>query len=141
MQTGSCQIPVVAPILSPMPTITTAPIVPLDVVRQGEGIETVLARQIIRNTQLATMYGYKAGTNLQSFAWSLADTLARDFGYVNSKGKEVRVSKPDVAAYELQLDGTKLTIYEYYDSKIVNIKSMSSILRNKYYYEYYFSKK
>ena len=48
---------------------------------------------------------------------------------------------PDVAAYELQLDGTKLTIYEYYDSKIVNIKSMSSILRNKYYYEYYFSKK
>ena len=110
-------------------------------VHAGEGIETVFARQIVGNTDLATRYGYDSGTDLQSFAWNLADILARNFGYVNSQGKEIRVAKADIAAYQLQLEGSVLTVYEYYNSKIVNIQKMSSVVRNNYGYEYYFNKK
>jgi len=113
----------------------------LDVVRQGEGIETVFARQIVNDSDLAEEYGYTEGKDLQAFAWNLADVLARSFGYVNSKGKQIRVSKPDVAAYELQLTNGELTVYEYYNSKIVNIEKLSSSVRSKYFYEYYYSKK
>jgi hypothetical protein len=110
-------------------------------VHQAEGIETVLARQIIAKQETASAYGYDQGTNLQAFAWNLADVLARSFGYVNSAGKEIRVSKPDVAAYEIRLEGGKITIYEYYNKKIVNIQKMSSAVRSNYYYEYYYNKK
>jgi hypothetical protein len=70
----------------------------------------------------------------------LADVLAKAFGYVSASGKEIRVSKPDVAAYELQLTNGDLTVYEYYNSKIVNIQKLSNTLRGKYFYEYYFKK-
>jgi len=115
---------------------------PVDaVVHYLEGIENVLARQIIANSDIAKKYGYKEGADLNAFAWNLADLLARKFGYVNSKGKEIRVSKPDIAAYELRLSSGGLTVYEYYNNKIVHIQKLSSILRNKYNYEYYFNKK
>lgn len=113
----------------------------LALVHSMEGIETVLARQIQANTDIAEAYGYKQGGNLVTFSWYLADILARDFGYVSSNGEEIRVSKPDVAAYELQMKDGNLTIYEYYNSKIVNIQTTSNTLRSKYYYEYYYSKK
>ena len=105
-----------------------------------EGIETVLQRQIVDNTNLAKAFGYVEGKDLQSFAWTLADTFAKAFGYVGTNGKELRVSKPDIAAYELQYVDGKLTIYEYYNSKVVNIQKYSSSLRSKYSYEYYFKK-
>ena len=105
-----------------------------------EGIETVFARQIIDNTTLAKAFGYTEDKNLQSFAWTLADQFAKSFGYVNSSGKELRVSRPNIAAYELQYIDGKLTVYEYYNSKIVNIQKYSSSLRSKYGYEYYFHK-
>ena len=115
---------------------------PVDaVVRYHEGIETVLQRQIVANSELARIYGYQDGADLQSFAWNLADGLARIFGYVSASGKEIRVSYPDIAAYQLMLNGKDLTIYEYYDSKIVNIESTTTALRGKYNYEYYFNKK
>jgi hypothetical protein len=110
------------------------------IVRYHEGIETVFARQIISNQELAKSYGYSEENNLDTFAWSLADTLARTFGYVDSKGKEIRVSQPDIAAYQLYMNNGILTVYEYYDSTIVNIQKMSGFLRIKYYYEYYFKK-
>ncbi len=92
------------------------------------------------NTELARTYGYQDGVDLQTFAWNLSDLLARTFGYVNSRGKEIRVSKPDIAAYQLYVVNGILTVYEYYDSKIVNIQKITDVLRNKYYYEYYFQK-
>ena len=100
-----------------------------------------MARQIVADPELAKTYGYQMGTDLQSFAWTLADVLARDFGYVNSSGKEIRVSTPDVAAYQLQIEGGRLTVYEYYNSKIVNIQRMSSVTRGNYFYEYYYNKR
>ncbi|MEI7765412.1 MAG: hypothetical protein WCI93_02380 [bacterium] len=109
-------------------------------VHYHEGIETVFARQIVANTQLAKLYGYQDGADLQSFAWNLADLFARTFGYVNSSGNEIRVSIPDIAAYQLYMNNGILTVYEYYDSKIVNIQKMTDVLRNKYDYEYYFKK-
>ncbi len=109
-------------------------------VHYREGIETVLARQIVANTQLAKIYGYVEGTDPQAFAWYLADIFARIFGYVSDSGKEIRVSTPDIAAYQLDLSGGIMTIYEYYDSKIVNIQKMTPALRNIYGYEYYFRK-
>jgi len=114
---------------------------PVDaIVRYHEGVETVFARQIIANAKLAKIYGYDEGTNLQAFAWNLADLLARAFGYVNKNGKEIRVSKPDIAAYELRLEGYNLTVYEYYNSKIINIQKTSSLFKNAFFYEYYFWK-
>ena len=111
------------------------------IVHKNEGIETVFSRQIIKNSDLAEEYGYTDGKDLKAYSWIIADILAREFGYVNSKGKEIRVSKPDIAAYELQLKDGILTVYEYYNSKIVNIQSTTESLRSKYYYEYYYSKK
>ena len=73
----------------------------LAIVRYHEGIETVLQRQIVADTTLAKNYGYQDGADIQSFAWSLADILAKTFGYVGTNGKEIRVSKPDIAAYQL----------------------------------------
>ncbi len=114
---------------------------PIDAtVHYHEGIETVFARQIVADTNLAKIYGYQDGADLQSFAWNLADILARTFGYVNSNGNEIRVSFPDIAAYQLYINNGILTVYEYYDSKIVNIQKMTDVLRNKYDYEYYFKK-
>ena len=112
----------------------------LAIVRYHEGIETVLQRQIVANTELAKSYGYQDGGNLESFAWTLADILAKTFGYVGSNRKEIRVSRPDIAAYQLYINNGILTVYEYYDGEIVNIQKMTDALRSKYDYEYYFNK-
>ena len=110
------------------------------IVRYHEGIETVFIRQIMRNPIFTQRYGYLAGMNLQIFAEDLADQFARAFGYVNTNRKEIRVSFPDIAAYQLQLIGNKLTVYEYYDNKIVDIRSTTATFKNKSDYEYYFKK-
>jgi hypothetical protein len=115
---------------------------PVDaIVRYHEGIEHVFVRQILANTEIQRVYGYQAGSDLQNFAWNLADLLARTFGYVAENGREIRVSLPDIAAYELRLSGNQLTVYEYFDSKIVNIESTTTMLRGTYEYEYYFVKR
>jgi hypothetical protein len=112
-------------------------------VRYHEGIEHVLVRQIMRpeNLELAEMFGYQEGANLENFAWYMADFLARTFGYVSPSGKEIRVGPPDRAAYQLIMKDGKLTIYEYFDSEIVAIQNISSSLRKNYNYEYYYTKK
>jgi hypothetical protein len=78
--------------------------------------------------------------NLQTFAENLADQFARAFGYVNANGREIRVGPPDIAAYQLQLIGNKLTVYEYYDNKIIDIRSTTATFKNASGYEYYFKK-
>ena len=115
---------------------------PVDaIVRYHEGIEHVFVRQIKNNIELAESYGYNENMNMETFAWDLADLLARTFGYVNSSGKEIRVSKPDIAAYQLYMSDGILTVYEYYNGVIVNIQKITNILRSKYEYEYYFNKR
>ena len=74
------------------------------------------------------------------FSWDLADQLARMFGYVNNDGREIRVSLPNIAAYELELVGNKLTVYEYFDNKIVDIRNITNVFKNASDYEYYFKK-
>ena len=62
------------------------------------------------------------------------------FGYVNENGREIRVSLPDIAAYQLQLEGNKLTVYEYYDGRIVDIRNATTVFKTASGYEYYFQK-
>ncbi|HNW71383.1 MAG TPA: hypothetical protein PKZ36_01250 [Candidatus Paceibacterota bacterium] len=111
------------------------------IVRYHEGIEHVFARQIINNIEMAEAYGYKEGDSLEKFAWNFADLLAKDFGYVAQNRKEIRVSLPDIAAYQLRMEASGLTVYEYFDSKIVNIQTTTMSLRGIYDYEYYFNKR
>ena len=110
------------------------------IVRYHEGIETVFIRQIMRNPIFTQKYGYKTGMNLQTFAEDLADQFARAFGYINSSGREIRVSLPDIAAYQLVLVGNKLTVYEYYNNRIVDIRNVTTVFKNASGYEYYFKK-
>ncbi len=112
----------------------------LAIVRYMEGVETVFARQITADTNFAKKYGYIDGQDLQSFAWYLADELGRTFGYVDTSGKEIRVSKPDVAAYQLQLSGNKLTVYEYYMDKIIDVRNANASFKTASGYEYYWKK-
>ena len=58
----------------------------------------------------------------------------------NENGKEIRVSFPDVAAYQLQLVGNKLTVYEYYNNKVVDVQNVTTTFKNISNYEYYFKK-
>ncbi|MFA4975598.1 MAG: hypothetical protein WC839_02255, partial [Candidatus Paceibacterota bacterium] len=110
------------------------------IVRYHEGIETVLMRQIMGDITFAKMYGYKEGNDLQTFAWDLSDAFAKKFGYINTDRKEIRVSVPDRAAYQLQLIGDKLTIYEYFDYKIVDVRNLTTVFKSTSGYEYYFQK-
>ncbi len=92
------------------------------------------------NTELARRYGYQKGQNLLYFAWDLAHKFAKEFGYVNNEGREIRVSQPDVSAYQLRLVGNKLTVYEFYKNKIIDIRNTTTIFKDKNSYEYYFVK-
>jgi len=112
----------------------------LAIVRYHEGIETVFTKQIMADITFAKLYGYVEGNNLETFAWNLSDQLAKMFGYVGTDGKEIRVSLPDVAAYQLQLIGNKLTVYEYYNNKIIDIRNTTTDFKNASEYEYYFKK-
>ncbi len=110
------------------------------IVRSREGIETVFARQIMADIEFAKKYGYTDGIDIQNFAWNLSHQFAQMFGYVNSSGKEIRVSFPDIAAYQLQLIGNKLTVYEYYSGKIIDVRNATTVFKSTSIYEYYFKK-
>ena len=131
------------------PTSTQGPILKVgdiatpdidDIVRYHEGVEHVFIRRIIKNVNLQKRYGYIPGTNLQLFAYDLAHQLAKQFGYVDSAGREIRVSRPDVSAYALRLSGNKLTVYEYYTNRIIDIRKINTAFKSKNPYEYYFRK-
>ncbi|MFM7088937.1 MAG: hypothetical protein ACKOW9_05420 [Candidatus Paceibacterota bacterium] len=110
------------------------------IVRYHEGIETVFARQIRKNTGFAERYGYLGG-DIISFAWNLAHTFSKYyFGYINEENLEVRVSAPDVSAYELRQVGNALVVYEYYRNQIIDIRSRTVEFKDKNPYEYYFRK-
>lgn len=111
------------------------------IVRYQEGIEHVFARQISANLDIARTYGYVDGTDIQTFSWNLADVFARVFGYIREDGREIRVSLPDIAAYQLSFTGNKLTVYEYYDGRIIDIRKTTVTFKNASYYEYYFTKR
>ncbi len=112
------------------------------IVHYNEGVETVFARQIRNRNKLSEKLGYSGRGNLESFAQNMAHTLSRYyFGYVDESGKEVRVSVPDVSAYELRIVGNKLAVYEYYRNKIIDIRVQSIQFKSKNPYEYYFQKR
>ena len=110
------------------------------IVRYHEGIETVFTRQIMADIVFAKMYGYVDGADLQTFAEDLSHLFAKTFGYIDANGKEIRVSLPDIAAYQLQFIGNKLTVYEYYNNKIVDIRNVTTVFKKASGYEYYFKK-
>ncbi len=129
-------------ILGPILGIGDTAIPPNDaIVRYHEGVETVFIRQIVKNTNLQKRYGYDFSVSLLRFAQNLAHAMAKDFGYVDGTGREIRVSRPDVSAYQLRLSGNKLTVYEYYLNKIIDIRNATSQFKNKNPYEYYFNRR
>lgn len=109
-------------------------------VHSKEGVETVFARQIVGNKALASKYGYTDGQDLQTFAGTLAHSLAITFGYISASGKEIRVAQADVAAYQLEFVNDKLTVYEYFRNIIINIQDVTSVFKNVHEYEYTFKK-
>jgi len=111
-----------------------------DIVRLHEGVEHVFIRRIMINTELARRYGYKKGQNLLHFAWDLAHKFSKEFGYVDGQGREIRVNLPDVSAYQLRQVGDKLTVYEFYKNKIIDIRDTTTVFKDKNSYEYYFQK-
>ena len=117
------------------------------IVRYHEGVETVLIRQIMRNTTLAKKYGYRDGEDLEKFSWYLAHFLGKSYGYVAKNKKEVRVRFADVAAYELREVGNTTTVYESYDNagngkfKITGVRKLNSLFKMIFKYEYYFLKR
>ncbi|MFA5751288.1 MAG: hypothetical protein WC898_03300 [Candidatus Paceibacterota bacterium] len=110
------------------------------IVRYHEGVEHVFVRQIMKNTAIQSLYGYTEDMNLNTFAWDIADLFARILGYIGSDGKEIRVSYPDIAAYELRLVDGRLMVYEYYDYKIISVQNISTAIKTKADYEYYYNK-
>ncbi|MDQ3075744.1 MAG: hypothetical protein M3Q34_01300 [bacterium] len=115
-----------------------------DIVRYHEGIEHVFVRRILRSENIRGRYGYVPGTNALQFAYELAHTLAKRFGYVDVDGKEIRVSQPDVSAYSLRMSGNKLYVYEFYKNKVVDIRMIKNdrrVFKTPNPYEYFFKKK
>lgn len=117
------------------------------IVRYHEGVETVLIRQIMRNTTLAKKYGYRDGEDLEKFSWYLAHFLGKSYGYVAKNKKEIRVRFADVAAYELKEVGNTTTVYESYDNAgngkfhITGVRKLNSLFKMIFKYEYYFLKR
>ncbi|HEU0085546.1 MAG TPA: hypothetical protein VFQ59_01135 [Candidatus Paceibacterota bacterium] len=110
------------------------------IVRNQEGVEHVFARQILGSNALQGKYGYQIGTSKEAFAWDIAHLFAKIFGYIDANGREIRVSRPDIAAYELRLSGDRLTVYEYYNNVVVSIQNITDVFKTKAGHEYYFKK-
>ncbi|MFA6325486.1 MAG: hypothetical protein WCX46_04650, partial [Candidatus Paceibacterota bacterium] len=110
------------------------------IVRYHEGVETVFTRQILADLDFAKLYGYQDGMSLQTFTEDLSHLFAKTFGYIDASGKEIRVVPPDRAAYQLQLVNNKLTVYEYFDNKIVDIRNTDTSFKDALDYEYYYKK-
>ena len=109
------------------------------IVRFKEGVEHVLARQIIKNPAIAQLFGYQSGADLNQYAYYLAHLLAQFFGYVKN-GQEILVSLPDVAAYELKLTNGVLMINEYFAGFLISSRQVSPFKAPPAGYEYKFRK-
>lgn len=111
------------------------------IVRYHEGVETVFIRQIVKNIDFAKRYGYQLGDSVLDFAYKLAHYFGINFGYVDKNTlEEVRVVPPDVAAYQFWQTGNRLYVYEIFKEKLIHIRSLTTILKDKDTYEYYFQK-
>ena len=111
------------------------------IVHYHEGVETVFTRQIMHYPGFAKLYGYVDGANLQNFADTLSHTFAQIFGYYAGGGREIRVTVPDMAAYEFGLKDGMLAVYEYYDNQLTGVSVVTGKLKNAFEYEYYYTKR
>lgn len=111
------------------------------IVHYHEGVETVFTRQIMHYPGFAKLYGYVDGENLQHFADTLSHTFAQIFGYYAGGGREIRVTVPDMAAYEFGLKDGMLAVYEYYDNHLTGISVVTGKLKSAFEYEYYYTKR
>ncbi|MCX6753132.1 MAG: putative Ig domain-containing protein [Candidatus Nomurabacteria bacterium] len=124
---------------NPAPAIGSFLVPPsMDLVHYHEGVEHVLTRQIMGDIALAKIYGYQDGQNLLVFAQNLAHTFATMFGYYQGGGREIRVTVPDIAAYQLGLKDGMLAVYEYYDNHLTGVATATGSIRDIFEYEYYF---
>lgn len=115
------------------------------IVRYHEGIEHVIYRQIKVDADLAKNYSEIENDGSESYYWNVAHQMAIDFAYVDREtGREIRVSQPDVSAYELEQVEDKLYVYEsHLDKKVwrvIDVRETTTIFKNKNPFEYYFKK-
>ena len=84
------------------------------IVHKGEGIEHAFRRQIEHNGELAKSLGFKGGDAkaLHEFSGRVAHELAKNEGYVNSDGQEIRVMGADKAFYEIKIENGQPIINE-----------------------------
>ncbi|MCI5051463.1 MAG: hypothetical protein MRY57_04085 [Candidatus Pacebacteria bacterium] len=68
-------------------------------INKGEGITHALKRQLINNPEIAQKLGVRGNPTANDLA-----RIAKDFGYINEDGSDVRVFMGKGAAYELTLD-------------------------------------
>ncbi|MBP6925528.1 MAG: hypothetical protein KBC22_00510 [Candidatus Pacebacteria bacterium] len=106
-----------APTPEPVPEPIPEPTYDNDaIVRKGEGITHVYERQLDNDPNLVKVYEEKLGMDYESNKGSFLAKLAREHGYIDSAGNDVRVAAPDVSAYELNMDGT---VSEFHEGKFI----------------------
>lgn len=76
------------------------------IVRKGEGITHAFKRQLDHDPELTKVYETKLGMDYEANKGVFLAKLAKEFGYIDSAGNDVRVSEADVTAYQLSKDGT-----------------------------------
>ncbi len=97
-------------------------------VHKGQGIEHTFIKQIEADPK---KFGYGGKLDdvkaVHAYAQRQADIVAREHGYIDKAGNEVRVKVAGKAAYELQTDGHgKVTgVQEKFDGKIVDAKGVN----------------
>lgn len=86
------------------------------IVQKGEGVENPLIRQIEHNHSLAKDLGYKGDINdtkaLHEFAGREAHILAKENGYVDDNGNEIRIKNAGEVGYMIKTENGHHSINE-----------------------------
>lgn len=84
------------------------------IVHKGEGIENAFIRQIEHDPKLAQALGFNGNDpkELHTFAQHQAHILAKNEGYVDNSGHEVRVAEADKVAYEIKIENGQPVVTE-----------------------------
>lgn len=91
--------PVPSPETTPIPNPIEHTVSSDAFINKGEGITHALARQINASPELQTAFGLDGPASGQELA-----KIARDLGYINADGSDVRVLMDHRAAYELRIN-------------------------------------
>jgi hypothetical protein len=92
-------------------------------VGNGEGITHAFKHQLDSDPELLKIYEEKLGMDYESNKGAFLAKLAKEFGYIDEAGNDVRVSAPNVSAYQLNTDGS---VSEFYKGQFMESHDMGS---------------